>query len=201
MELDGVVVIKVGGSLLDWPDFSGRLRAYLDDLRNERILLVIGGGGAAEFVRQLDSLHGIGENRSHELALRALDLTAHVVATLVPGLDVVERLDALAGVWIRGRTPVLAPRSFLENDDRVSHDPLPANWETTTDSIAARAASVLEASELRLLKSVGLNGSSSRLDAAAAGLVDSQFPLASAPIARVTFVNLRSNPPTVEVLS
>jgi aspartokinase-like uncharacterized kinase len=199
-ELEKVVVIKVGGSLLGWPEFSRRLRAYLDDLPKEKVVLVVGGGGAADFVRVLDSVHAIGENRSHGLALRALDLTAHVVATLVPGLDVVERPDALAGVWEQGRIPVLTPRWFLENVDPLFDDPLPETWETTTDSIAARLAKALGASELRLLKSAGLERISSRVEAAQARFVDRRFPSASASLVRVTVVNLRSDPPTIEVL-
>jgi 5-(aminomethyl)-3-furanmethanol phosphate kinase len=194
------VVIKVGGSLLGWPEFPDRLRAYLDDNPREKPVLVVGGGGAADLVRDLDRLHAIGEKRSHGLALRALDLTAHVVAALVGGLVVVERLEALEMVWRQGRIPVLAPRWFLENVDQMADDPLGETWEVTTDSIAACVAGALQADELQLLKSAGLEGISSRIGAARAGYVDPMFPAASKAIARVAVVNLRANPPTCEPL-
>jgi aspartokinase-like uncharacterized kinase len=195
------VVIKVGGSLLVWKEFPDRLRSYLDRARLESPVLIVGGGRAADFVRELDSVHAIGDKRSHWLAIRALDLTAHVIAALVPGLVVVERPEALAEVWHDGLIPVLAPRWFLENVDRRTDDPLSETWETTSDSIAARVAAALGASELRLVKSKGLAGIENRAEAARAGLVDPAFPAASSSIERLAFVNLRANPPTLEFLA
>lgn len=200
MGTSGCVVVKVGGSLLGWPGFPGRLAGYLDATRHERLVLIVGGGRAADFVRELDSAHGIGENRAHGLALRALDLTAHAAAALVPGLAVVERPDGLAGVWGTGGVPVLAPRWFLEAVDRHAAAPLAESWEVTTDSIAARVAEALGAVELRLMKSRGLDGLRGRAGAARAGLVDPAFPAASAGCGRVAVVNLRADPPTTESL-
>ncbi|MCA1686390.1 MAG: uridylate kinase [Planctomycetia bacterium] len=194
------VVIKVGGSLLGWTEFPARLRAYLDDSASDRILLIVGGGRAADFVRELDSVHGIGEKRSHGLALRALDLTAHAAAALVPGLTVVTRPDDRFRAWERGLVPVLAPRWFLENVDRPSGTPLPESWAVTTDSIAARVAVTLGAEELRLLKSVGLGGVSDRAEAASRGLVDPEFPECSSPLRRLAVVNLRASPPSTDSL-
>ena len=196
MSTTPTVVVKVGGSLLGWEEFPARLRDYLDRLGSERIVIVVGGGRAADFIRELDSVHAIGEKRSHGLALRALDLTAHVVAALVPGLAVVERSDELPGAWECGVVPVLSPRWFVENVDRHSTAPLPESWAVTTDSIAARAAVYLGAGELRLLKSVGPGELSSRSEAADAGYVDPAFAEVSAPLGRLTIVNLRGNPPT-----
>jgi len=193
-------VIKVGGSLLGWPGFPAALRGHLDGPGGGRSVLVVGGGGAADFVRALDSAHGIGENRSHGLALRALDLTAHAAAAAVPGLRVVDRASRLRGVWGQGLVPVFAPRRFLERVDRRSADPLPATWAVTTDSIAARLAVRLRAGELRLLKSAGLGGLATRAEAARAGFVDPAFPEAAGPVPRVTVVNLRADPPTSERL-
>lgn len=190
------VVVKVGGSLLGWDEFPARLRAHLDGSGADRLVLVVGGGRAADFVRELDSVHGIGEKRSHGLALRALDLTAHLVAALVPGLAVVEQTDELTCAWERGQVPVLAPRRFLETVDRLADRPLAESWEVSTDSIAARLAVTLKADELRLLKSVGPVGRHSRAESARVGLVDPAFPSASAPLGRVRVVNLRDNPPT-----
>jgi aspartokinase-like uncharacterized kinase len=194
------VVIKVGGSLLGWKEFPARLTRYLEPLRSERLVLVVGGGRAADFVRALDSEHGIGEKRSHGLALRALDLTAEVLAALVPGLAVVERTDDLTRVRERGLIPVLAPRWFVENVDRVSREPLAESWAVSTDSIAARLAVSRGAVELRLVKSAAPLGLLNRRQAADAGFVDPAFPAVSAAIGRVSVVNLRDDPPTTHRL-
>jgi aspartokinase-like uncharacterized kinase len=187
----GPVVIKVGGSLLDWEPLAGRLRADLDARHADRPVLLAGGGRAADLVRDLDRVHGLGDRRAHALALRALDLTAHLLAALVPGLEVVEALDALDRTWACGRTPVLAPRRFLDEDDRRAADPLPHSWSVTTDAIAARLARRLDAEELVLLKSAPLPPESDRAEAARLGLVDAAFPEAARWLRRVVYLNYR----------
>ncbi len=151
--MTGLAVVKLGGSLLDWPPLPDRLASYVRDRVDDRLLVIVGGGRVADVVRGLDRLHGLGDDRAHRLALHALDLTASILAALVPGCDVVDRLDALTGAWGRGRIPVLAPRRFLDEIDAPSPRPLRASWDVTTDSIAARVAVHLAAGELALLKS------------------------------------------------
>ena len=186
-----LVVVKLGGSLLDWPGLPGRLTGYLSDRGRDRLILVVGGGRAADLVRDLDRHHGLGPERSHALALRALDLTAHVVAALVAGLEVVRRPEACAAVWGSGRTPILAPRRFLDEDDHRSPHPLPHTWDVTTDSIAARLAARLGAAELVLLKSAPLPPGTDRASAARLGLVDPAFPAAARPLKLISYLNLR----------
>jgi aspartokinase-like uncharacterized kinase len=185
------VVVKVGGSLLDWPLLPGRLSAYLASRRGDRLVLVVGGGRAADLVRDLDRAHGLGEDRAHALALHALDFTAQVLADLVPGLTVASRLEDLRATWDAGRLPVVAPRPFLAQDDCLSSEPLPHTWDVTTDSIAARLAARLGASELVLLKSAAPPPGLDCAMAARLGLVDPTFPATARALARVTYRNLR----------
>ncbi len=186
-------VWKIGGSLLDWDEFPARMSRFLDAMSDSQPILIVGGGRAADFLRELDSLHGIGDNESHALALRMLDVTARVVAALVPGLVVVERPETLVSVWNEGRIPVLAPRWLLENVDRCRDDALPATWDVTTDSIAARVAVLLEMKALTLLKSTRPAVAIGRNEAVRRGLVDPFFPRAAAPLERVDVVNPRSS--------
>jgi 5-(aminomethyl)-3-furanmethanol phosphate kinase len=123
--------------------------------------------------------------------MHALDLTARVVAALVSGLEVVAMPEENAAVWQAGRTPVLAPRRFMELDDQRSADPLPHSWDVTSDSIAARLARQLGAQELVLLKSAPLPPCVNRLEAVRMGLVDPAFPVAAEGIRRVLYLNLR----------
>ena len=184
------VVVKVGGSLLTWPGLRDGLTAYWQARRARRPVVIVGGGGAADLVRDLDRIHGLGEARSHHLALHALDLTARLLVGLVPGLEVVEHPDELASVWDAGRIPILSPRRFLE-DDADRPDPLPQTWDATTDSIAARVAEHLGAAELALLKSAPLPPGTDRASAARLGLVDPLFPLVAQGLGYVTYRNLR----------
>ncbi len=184
------VVVKVGGSLLSWPGLRDGLSADWQARRARRLVVIVGGGGAVDLVRDLDRIHGLGEERSHHLALRALDLTARLLAGLMPGLEVVERPDELASVWDAGRIPILSPRRFLEADDDRP-DPLPHTWDATTDSIAARVADHLGAVELVLLKSAPLPPGTDRASAARLGLVDPLFSFVARRLGCVTYRNLR----------
>lgn len=195
-----LVVVKVGGSLLGWPAFPDGLAAYLEQRVGDRLVVVVGGGRAADWVRDLDRDHGLGPGRSHALALRALDLTAHVAAALVPGLDLVESPGSFEGCWRSGRIPLLAPGRFLDRQDRESDSPLPHSWDVTTDAIAARLAVHLDASELALLKSAPLPKGADRAEAARLGLVDPAFRAEAGRLRLVTYVNLRDETPIAVTL-
>ena len=156
-------------------------------------MLVVGGGQIVDTIRDLDILHGLGQEVAHSLAIRAMDLTAHLTASIVPGLTVVDSMESLQQAWDLQETPIFAPRCFLEMDDETSSDPLPHHWNVTSDSIAARLAVRLGVEELILLKSIDATvGIEDRTQAAARGLVDNAFPDVSRPLSRVSFLNLRS---------
>lgn len=197
-----IVVAKVGGSLLGWPPLPDRLARFLDARRGrgERLVLIAGGGGAADWVRHLDRVHALGDEVAHALAVRSLDLTARVLAALVADSEVVASLAAVAESWSSRRVPILAPRRALD-DDRGSPDPLSRTWDATTDTIAARVAALLLADELALLKSTGLPPGATRDEAARLGLVDAAFPRASRGLSSVVVVNLRDEGATATVMS
>jgi hypothetical protein len=87
---------------------------------------------------------------------------------------------------------VFAVEAFFRNgEDARSGRKLPFGWHVTSDSIAASVAGAIEATELVLLKSSELPPNTTRHGAAAAGLVDEHFPLASQELADIRWVNLR----------
>ncbi len=63
----GLVVIKVGGSLFDWPELPRRLAAFLDRNRShepclrEQAVLIAGGGPFADIIRTMDKTHSLGD--------------------------------------------------------------------------------------------------------------------------------------------
>jgi aspartokinase-like uncharacterized kinase len=187
-----IVVAKVGGSLFDWPEFPGRLRAWLDLQISEGFspVLVAGGGTFADAVRDLDRIHGLGDIASHDLAIRAMDVTAHALAAMVPALVVV---DGLGGAEEGGeRVPVVAVHRWLFSPGEM--DSLPASWEVTSDSIAALLAIRLGAQRLVLVKSVPLPSGMRIERAPMEGLIDRHFPTLAAKIGDVDWLNLRSSP-------
>ena len=185
------VVVKVGGSLFDWPDLKLRLREYLATLVGKNVLLIPGGGPAADAVRAYDRAHGLGKESAHWLALRALSLNAHLLTTLVPQSQVVEGLNAARSVWRRGHTPVLDAFRFARGDEgrsgRLHH-----SWAVTSDSLAARVAAVAAAEHLILLKSAPMPAADWP-EAIRLGYVDPMFEIVTRGAAfAVEAVDLRS---------
>src|SRR5262249_48022737 len=179
------LVVKVGGSLFDLPDLGPRLRGWLEQHAPREILLVPGGGPAAELIRNLDRTHALGEEVAHWLALRAMAINAALLAALVPRSCVIDGPDLAELVWDQGRVPVLDAFAFCE-DDESNDDHLPHTWAVTSDSVAARAAVVIKAAELVLLKSLlppplpscerGPGGEGEAAAWAASGYVDEWLP-------------------------
>ncbi|HEY1188734.1 MAG TPA: hypothetical protein VGE74_13855, partial [Gemmata sp.] len=60
-----MIVVKVGGSLYDSPALGPALRAFVASLAPAEVLLVPGGGAAADAVRALDRTHALGEEAAH----------------------------------------------------------------------------------------------------------------------------------------
>jgi aspartokinase-like uncharacterized kinase len=184
------VVVKVGGSLFDLPGLASRLAALLRVLERREIVLVAGGGFAAQFVRILDRDHRLGEETSHWLALRSLSLTAHALAAILPRSAVVGRVSECPRVWQAGGLPVLDPFTFAK-DDEGRPGALPHRWDVTSDSLAARVAGVMGARELILLKSVTIPPEMGWAEASQCGLVDAYFAKAVGKSPSARAVNLR----------
>lgn len=195
-----IVVIKVGGSLLDWPLLPDRLSQCLRLFDGAKVAMIVGGGQAADLVRSFDQTHGLGETRAHALALDSLTLTSRLMAMLIPDCEVVETLAEIERVWSRQKLPIFAPGVFMMSVDPNLADPLPKTWQTTTDSIAARVARTIAADRLVLLKSDSLPTDQTREQAALAGYVDSNFPRASRSFSTIGVINLRAEPLQIERL-
>jgi hypothetical protein len=197
-----MIVVKVGGSLFDNPKLGPGLRAFVEALGSD-VLLVPGGGPVADAVRELDRVHGLGEEAAHWLALRALGVTGALLESLIaeptPPTPLPEgkgekeppESDRSSGAReaYRAFTPLpfreggsgglglslLNPFTFAREDESRP-GALPHTWSVTTDSIAARAAIVFRAERLVLLKSVDIPPGTSWQAAAANGWVDAHFP-------------------------
>ncbi len=177
-------VFKLGGSLFDLPDLRGRLAAVLAG--TPRALIVAGGGGVAEAVRDLDRTHRLGEERAHRVACAALGVSARFVAELLPGGELVATRETASDVWDRGNVCVLDLPGFLaaeEPGDSASPHPVPpSTWDTTSDTLAAWVATRWPADRLVLLKSCDRSP----------GAVDPHFERFAEGL-NVEWVNLRAN--------
>lgn len=188
-------VVKLGGSLLDLPDLPQRLQDWLSPLRAQRVLIVVGGSASADVVRQWDQMHAVGEMRCHWLATRAMQFNTYMVQTVMPSMEVVYDLPGAELAW-KLRPAVLADPLLWLRHLEFAGTQVPHRWTFTSDSIAALLARQIHASRLTLLKStLPTQACVTTEDAALAGLVDEEFPVASQGLAVVEAVNLRSAGP------
>jgi aspartokinase-like uncharacterized kinase len=135
-------VVKVGGGLGD--SALPGLCAALGELGERHPLLVVpGGAGFADAVRDADRRFGLSATASHRMAILGMEQFGWLLSELIPGAV---RSAGLPQVRA-GRTTVLLPAA-------LPLDRLPASWEVTSDSIAAWVAGRIGAGRLVLLKAV-----------------------------------------------
>ena len=187
------VVVKVGGSLLDWPELGSRLQCWLAALGTPRVVLVVGGGPAADLVCQRDRWDDLGEDKSHWLAVRAMTFISFLMEGLLEDAKVVASMRQCESLWHDGIIPILDVHTFMV-DDSAAGSPLPERWNVTSDSIAARVARGLGADELVLLKSVAWPDADIA-EAARRGIVDEHLmhELRHAPRLKVRIENFRDD--------
>jgi len=188
-------VVKVGGSLLDWPQLPVALRQWLAEQSPAFHVLIAGGGEVAEVIRKADRDFGLGEELSHWLCVDGLSINARILAAAMPQHRLVSRFaDVRAEIAIKhGDGVVFDPCEFLvEQESVLPGRCLPHDWTATSDSIAARIAECLPADELVLLKSCAAPAAT-HAGLAAAGYIDRYFPTAAAELPPPRFVNLRGS--------
>jgi aspartokinase-like uncharacterized kinase len=141
-----LTVVKVGGGL-GRAAGDGALRALcttLGELGQRHPLLVVpGGGGFADAVRDADRRFRLRAPTSHHMAILGMEQFGWLLSDLIPGAA---RCTSLLQVSA-GRTTVLLPAA-------LPLDALPTSWHVTSDSIAAWAAGQAGAGRLVLVKAV-----------------------------------------------
>lgn len=171
-------VIKLGGSLLDWPDLPRRFTRWLSQQPPMTNVLIVGGGAVADWIRDADRIHALGQEHSHWLCVRALQLQSELVARLLNVPLVNSPSESSPPLQI------LDPWAWLtawESD--ATRERLPHTWAVTTDSIAAFVAIHWNADELVLLKSCAVDEPE--------GIVDEFFATLAPRVGKMRFVNLR----------
>ena len=184
-------IVKVGGSLFDWPRMPTALREWLAGQPTALNVLIAGGGALADAIRVADGRFHLAPETAHWLCIDAMSITARLLATVCPDFELLttfEKLQQLHANTAAG-TAVFDCQEFLrDHESQLPGVRLPRDWSVTSDSIAARIGMLLGADELVLLKSTDPPAT---VDGwAASGFVDSFFPTVSANLV-FRAVNLR----------
>ncbi len=140
-------VVKLGGSLLGSPE----LPHWLDVLARHgdgKIVIVPGGGIFADAVRESQKRCGSSDKIAHRMAIMAMDQYGVLMAGLNPALAIAQSELEIAERGWQHRTAVWLPSAMVSAEDKI-----PANWQVTSDSLAAWLAARLNAEHLVLIKS------------------------------------------------
>lgn len=193
-----LVVHKLGGSLLSLAGLPDIIRQIAGRRADRGALIVVGGGAAADLVRGWDTVHQLGDERAHWLALEAMRLNESLLHALMPELRPVRNAKQISAAVRDGVIGLLCADCFVRWGEALGHPPLPRSWDVTSDSIAAWAAKTLGAAELVLLKSAPLPPGATFEEAARAGLIDTRFAELVRPVPCVSWANVRREPLVVE---
>jgi aspartokinase-like uncharacterized kinase len=189
-------VVKIGGSLFDLPDLADRVRQWLASQSPSHHVLVAGGGPLADQVRRWHAQRPLEEEAAHWMCVDLLTVTAHLLHARLPEIPLVEDDRLLCQLVSECDCTIFGPTRWLrDGEPNLPGVRLPASWDVTSDSIAARLAFALQADELVLLKralpKVGARDDISEL--ARSGFVDAMFPRLYGELPAVRIVNIRAD--------
>lgn len=148
------VIWKLGGSVLAHRLLRARLDEWSRLWPEARSAWLVGGGVAADAVRDWDERHHLGDEWAHRLALAAMDFNAELLAALLPDARIVRSGPQCELAWEDGRRAVLCASCITAWGEQTSGENLPRTWDLTSDAMAAWLARRLGADRLVLVKSV-----------------------------------------------
>ena len=164
-------VVKLGGSLANYPDDLKRWLKALAEAGKGRVVIVPGGSFFADWVRAAQKRWGFDDAAAHAMGLRAMEqyglMLCGLQKSFVPARTETEIRKALQ----ENQVPVWLPVQTLACED------LPPSWDVTSDSLAAWLARRLAAERLVLVKSCALpEGEMDMAELSRKGIVDAAFP-------------------------
>ena len=187
------VLVKVGGSLLTLSDLPDRLRAMIAHIAADRIMLLVGGGRAADVVRHWDETHCLDIDAAHWLAIDSMGLTARLLAKLLPDVELVSDRASAHCRSLTAKTVILDPRLVIEEASREVTMQLPTGWDCTSDAIAGWLASHWKVVSLVLAKSMDAPMSGASSTDSNSG-IDSVFQTVISDSIPVFWCNVRTDP-------
>ncbi len=144
------VGVKVGGSLEPHKAGLKKLMRMLSDLAEEHSLIVVpGGGGFADKVREAAATYRLSDAVAHKMAILAMDQYGLLLSSLVQRCAYTYSLLEAKKKASEGLLCIYLPSRELLFDESLEH-----SWSVTSDSIAAYTAGRCGCTLLILLKDV-----------------------------------------------
>jgi aspartokinase-like uncharacterized kinase len=132
-------------------------------------------------MRELDRRRGLGDETAHWLALQAMTFNGQFLAETLRKELGADKIPTVSGnvsewpsLWSSGRVPIVDALEFSRVDE-FRDGCLPHSWDVSSDSVAARVATVGRARRLVLLKSITIPDTTRWDEADRQGFVDPFF--------------------------
>ena len=147
MKIDNLHLVKIGGSL------TYHVKPLLNTLksfssRENKIVVVPGGGMFADVVRDLDRDVKLSNRASHRMALMAMDMMG-VYFSDVSHIRTVDNLYDAKVTLLDSDIVILLPSKVV-----LSTDELPHSWEVTSDSIGLYVGKLLRLKKVIIVTDV-----------------------------------------------
>ena len=171
------IVIKIGGSFINTAKRK-KLKEIVKVIENQaaaakniKLIIVNGGGKAADLVRQFDNVCKIAPKNAHFAAISAVELNAYLLSDFFSEFSFFSQ-----NLSLNKKINIFLPLDYYKEID-----PLPNSWQVTSDTMALETAKRFKVDKLILLKQKELlknKFSSSRADKLSeAGIIDEYFPI------------------------
>ena len=162
-------VIKLGGSLLS----SGSLNKWLSiiiEFGKGKLVIVPGGGSFADQVREAQKKWRFDDKAAHQMALLAMEQTAHLLKSVAPDLSLTDSIEEIEEIVNLNKVPVWLQCKMIDTSPDIS-----SNWNVTSDSLALWLAGKLKAEHTMLVKSLSASNKNAR-QLSDFDMVDKAFP-------------------------
>ncbi|MGZ5599616.1 MAG: amino acid kinase family protein [Methylobacter sp.] len=170
MAVDGIIIIKLGGSLSRSDTLVNCLNTVEQNYRGRAVVIVPGGGAFADQVRLAQQHWQFDDVTAHRMAILAMKQMALMFKGLKPDFAIAETVTS-AQERLSHRQPVIWSPDIAELDQAG----IEAGWDITSDSLAAWLAKTISATELILVKSAAIDNSLSLQQLAEQQIVDQAF--------------------------
>ena len=163
-----LLVVKLGGSLHAAPDLPHWIAAL--KCWPHRLTLVCGGGPFADAVRDAQPKMGFSDATGHAMAMLAMEQYALALAQLY-ALDLASTRAEIDALHAKRCIALWRPSTMVAQ----AHD-VAADWQVTSDSLAAWLARETGAAALLMIKSLDVAPDLTLDDLAAREVVDRALP-------------------------
>ena len=164
-----LTVVKLGGSTAA----DTRLFGWVGALAKATTPLVIvpGGGGFADQVRDAQGRIGFSDEAAHKMAILALDQFGLMLCDLNSRFRPARETEEFQQVHEEGKIPIWLPSAMT-----IGRSDIAASWSVTSDSLAAWLAGTIGAKSLLLIKQTADFSQEDDIAAIQArGIVDAAF--------------------------